>query len=244
MPDETPHAPDPVPAAAAGFGTVPRGAEAFGTLRQDAAAFGNLPHAAETFGAVPKTAEPFRTVPHVAEPFRQPAPETQLRERFTLTVREVVRLFEAAGVARSERSIVNWCQRNRQGIARLEAYFDPNERRYFVTRQSVDTVIAEEKARAAKLNAEPVPARAEPFGNVPKPTEEFRTMPKETEPAPEREREFFDLKVTNRAKDLIIERLTQEREQLLEKVVASSHRVGHLETRLQQLEAPNPDPNH
>jgi hypothetical protein len=183
-------------------------------------------------------------VPHVAEPFRQPAPETQLRERFTLTVREVVRLFEAAGVARSERSIVNWCQRNRQGIARLEAYFDPNERRYFVTRQSVDTVIAEEKARAAKLNAEPVPARAEPFGNVPKPTEEFRTMPKETEPAPEREREFFDLKVTNRAKDLIIERLTQEREQLLEKVVASSHRVGHLETRLQQLEAPNPDPNH
>jgi hypothetical protein len=43
-----------------------------------------------------------------------------------MTVRETARLFETAGVARSERSIVNWCQKNRQGIARLDAYYDPN----------------------------------------------------------------------------------------------------------------------
>lgn len=69
------------------------------------------------------------TVPHSAEPL----PPSDWRESYALTVRETTRLFETAGVARSERSIVNWCPKNRQGIARLDAYYDPHERRYFIT---------------------------------------------------------------------------------------------------------------
>jgi hypothetical protein len=73
--------------------------------------------------------EPFHTVPHSAEPL----PPSDWRESYALTVRETTRLFETAGVARSESSIVNWCPKNRQGIARLDAYYDPHERRYFIT---------------------------------------------------------------------------------------------------------------
>lgn len=214
---------------------------------QEAEVFGSVPHAAESFGTVPNDAESFRTVPPAAEPL----PPADWRESYTLTVRETARLFEAAGVARSERSIVNWCQRNRQGIARLEAYYDPNERRYFITRQSADTIIAEEKARAAKAHAEPVPPPAEDFGSTATPeAETFRTVPNagdhsHAEPAPdtaelaELKKENLDLKITNRGKDYFIEQLQKEREGLLKQVVDSSQRVGQLEARLLQLgEAP------
>src|SRR5271170_4064570 len=104
--------------------------ESFGTVSHDAEAFGNVPHGSETFG----------TLRHVSE----------RKENHTLTVREAARLFEEAGVARTERSIINWCQPNKMGIARLDCYFDPNERRYFITPESVRLAIAEEKAKAVK----------------------------------------------------------------------------------------------
>jgi len=72
--------------------------------------------------------------------------------------RKVTRMFEAAGVARTERSIVNWCQHNAQGFGKLDAYYDANERRYCITPQSVELAIKEEQAKAAKNveSSEPV----------------------------------------------------------------------------------------
>ena len=102
--------------------------------------FRTVRNPAEEVGTIPKGAESFRTLREVAE----------RKANHTLTVREVARMFEAAGVARTERSIVNWCQPNRMGIARLDCYFDPNERKYFITLQSVELAIAEEKAKADK----------------------------------------------------------------------------------------------
>jgi hypothetical protein len=125
-------------------------------------------------------------------------------------VREVARLFETAGGARTERSIVNWCQPNRTGIARLDSYFDPNERRYFISPQSVEMAIAEEKAKAAK-NKE----SAELLGTVPQPVE---TVGKSNPPvaddisrAKELERDTLDLRITNRGKDYLIDELNKER---------------------------------
>ena len=54
-------------------------------------------------------------------------------EQHTLTVREVARFFEQAGVPRTERSIINWCRLNRHGVARLDSFFDENEGRYYIT---------------------------------------------------------------------------------------------------------------
>ena len=188
----------------------------------------------------------FRTVRKLSEAFR--TPPSVRRENCTLTVREVARQFEAAGVARSERSITNWCQPNRQGIARLEAYYDPNERRYFITPQSVEAVIAEEKA-----NAEPLPHLAETFrtsaGNG---SETFRTAPKSAEATQakssdpqlegelaELKKENRDLQIANRGKDYFIERLEKEREQMLQQLVETSRTVGQLETQVRQLASPN-----
>jgi len=64
-------------------------------------------------------------------------------------------------VARTERSLINWCQPNRQGFTRLDSYYDPNERKYFITLQSVEAVIQEEIHRAIKSNDL---QNSEPFG--------------------------------------------------------------------------------
>ena len=80
-------------------GSVPQDSGDFGSVRKDSAPFGNLPHDAEDFGKLPHDSVSFRNAPQASE----------RKENHTLTVREVARLFEAAGVARSERSIVNWC---------------------------------------------------------------------------------------------------------------------------------------
>ena len=81
-------------------------------------------------------------------------------------MREVARAFENAGVPRTERSIINWCQLNRQGVARLDSFFDDNEGRYYITQQSVDRAVEEERAKQTAAGKPPVtepgfPHRAE-----------------------------------------------------------------------------------
>jgi len=183
--------------------------------------FGNLPNHSETFGTIPQASEPFRTVRNVSE----------RTESHTLTVRDVARLFEQASVPRTERSIINWCRINRQGVARLDAFFDENEGRYYITPQSVTRAIEEERAK------QPTSATA--------PSEEF-SIPKHSESSSGRdaagedrvkelERQTRDLEITTRAKDYYIERLEKERGQMLEKVVGLSRYVGELETQVHQL---------
>lgn len=219
--------PKDVPSSSALFGKVPNDAESFRTV----------PKPSETFGKVPHDSERFGSVPHLSE----------RKENHSLTVREAARMFEAAGVARTERSITNWCQPNRTGQARLDAYFDPNERKYFITPQSVELAIGEEKAKAAKLN-EP----AEPFGKAPNDSEGFRTVPNnpeknsKIEPASdedkarmlELERENLDLKITNRAKDIAMGQMQKERDVFFEQLLTATRKVGELETKLMQLEGP------
>ena len=190
----------------------------------------------EPFGNVPNNAEEFGTVPKVAE----------RKEDHTLTVREVARIFEAAGVARTERSIINWCQPNKSGVARLDCYFDPNDRKYFVTPQSVELAIAEEKAKASKTS-DPV---YEAFGNVRPPG---KSPINNSEPVDGSEgnsdrlktldREVMDLKIVNRGKDYFIEQMKSEQESLLGQLVSSSRKVGELETRLLQLGEPVAETN-
>src|ERR1039458_1382668 len=153
-----------------------------GNVPQHSADFGSVPNDSEAFRTVRNNAEGFRTIPHVSE----------RKQNHTLTVREVARMFEAAGVARTERSIVNWCQPNRTGIARLDSYFDPNERRYYISPQSVEQAIAEEKAKAIKNKD-----ASEPFGNVPPAAETVRTTKRtandDESQVKELERENMDL---------------------------------------------------
>ena len=219
---------------------VRNGAEGFRTLPRTSESFGNIPQRSEAFRSFPHHSEAFGKVPHVSE----------RTENHTLTVRDAARMFEAAGVARTERSIVNWCQPNRTGIARLDSYFDPNERKYFISPQSVELAIAEEKAKAAKVND------GEAFGKVPKDQEINRTVPhrSESENQPFRndsesreerdlQNEIRDLQITNKAKDQFIELMQKERAGFIDQIIVANRKVGELETKLLQLEGPKRDSN-
>ncbi len=253
MPDETHPLPFTELNPSDAFGAGPNPTNLGGTRPSPSAPDGIVPPPAEPFGTAPNASADFRGIPNVSAPggtvpSGSAAFGPRRKETHTLTVREVARLFEAAGVARTERSVTKWCQPNPHGLARLDAYYDPNERRYFVTRQSVDAAIAEEKARQARFPVEPRPATAnrpepqppEPGGPAPSRTE---TRPRSSEPEPEAveqlRRELRDLQITNRGKDYFIERLEKERDRMLQQVVEANRTVGQLETRLLQLEGPD-----
>ena len=197
---------------------------------------GPILHHAEASFEVPQASAEFRTVPKATEEFGNIPQVAERKENHTLTVRETARMFEAAGVARTERSIINWCQPNRQGITRLDSYYDPNERKYYITPQSVEAVIQEEIQRAKKSSETP---RSEDFrspvahvkhpGNAPAADEaRFKEM----------EREILDLKIANRGKDYLIDQLKGERNGFFEKLLVTNRRVGQLETKLYYLDGP------
>ena len=128
------------------------------------------------------------------------------------------RLLEkvAAGVARTERSIINWCQPNRQGITRLDIYYDPNERKYYITPQSVEAAIQEEIQRTKK-SGEALPS--ETFGGAVKHVEHSGNATiSDIRMFQELEREILDLKIANRGKDFLIDQLKGERTGLFEQL--------------------------
>jgi predicted RNase H-like nuclease (RuvC/YqgF family) len=118
-------------------------------------------------------------------------------------------------------------------VARLDSYFDPNERRYYITAESVEQAIAEEKAKADKT---PV---SEPFGSVRKDAERSEPVfPHNTESREieELENKIQDLEITNRAKDYFIGRLEKERDGFFEQLLTANRKMGELENKLLQIE--------
>ena len=200
--------------------------EGFRTVPQASESFGKVPNPSETFGNARNDSESFRSLPHYSE----------RKENHTLTVRESARLFEAAGVARTERSIVNWCQPNALGQARLDAYFDPNERKYYITPASLDRAIQEEIAKSARTSAAPESGRTVPKGSEKTPRSEAATD--DPERVSDLETEVMDLKILNSGKDFLIGQLRQERDGFFNKLLDASHKLGELEAKLLQLEAP------
>jgi len=196
-------------------------------------AFRAIPNDSEQFGKVPQSSESLRTLRNDSDP----------RQTHTLTVREVARLFEAAGVARTERSITNWCQPNKTGIARLDAYLDPNEHKYFITRESVELAIQEEQAREKQSGS------SDRSTDQPESTNTNRVGGADEVGSVEikaLEQEILDLKITNRGKDYFIEQLQKEREvfgeerqRYVEDLMRFNRRVGELETKLRLIEAPD-----
>lgn len=203
----------------------------------------NAAQGSDKFGTVPNDSAEFRSARNDSDGFRTVPQISERKENHTLTVREAARMFEAAGVARTERSIINWCQFNAQGVARLDAYFDPNERKYFITPQSVELAIAEEEAKAAKKIES---------------SESVRTIPNESEMELQEpgsgsdagvrhvrdlERKVRDLEITNKVKDSFIELLQNEREAHVEQLMTLSRKVGELETKVPRvLDAPAEPP--
>jgi hypothetical protein len=198
---------------------------------------GTVPQNAEPSFDVPQTSVEFRTMPKDAEKFGKVPQVAERKEDHTLTVREVARMFESAGVARTERSITNWCQTNRQGIRRLDCYYDPNEHKYYITPQSVEAAIQEEIQRQKKS---PEAADSETFGNHAEPVKRPHTS---TSMADERriqdlEREVQNLEIANQVREKFINLLKNERAGFIEKLQTANRTIGQLETKLHQLDGP------
>ena len=54
----------------------------------------------------------------------------------------------------------------------------------------------------------------------------------------ELERENQNLRITNQVKDMFIEKLKNEQMRVMDQLLAATHKVGVLETKLLQLESP------
>jgi hypothetical protein len=146
-------------------------------------------------------------------------------------VRDVARLFEQAGVPRTERSIINWCRFNRHGITRLDAFFDENEGRYYITQESVNRAVEEERAKQTAESNPPPPASGPPHhAEIP-----LRRDTGGDDEVKELERQNRYLEIATRAKDFYIERLEKERGQYVDQLVGMSRYVGELETHVLQL---------
>ena len=202
----------------------------------------NIRNDSESFG---KDQGGFRKVPkaseRVSESFGKGFGKAR-KENHTLTVREVVKYFESKNVGITERSIINYCRPNAYGDSLLDCYLDQNERKYFITPESVERAVEEVKARKMVQNKdiEGFPKGSErvseSFGKVPNDSETEKTVEYEKEII-NLKQENLDLKITNRGKDYFIEQMKSERAELIAKVEDSARMIGELETRL-QIEPP------
>lgn len=200
----------------------------------------NIRKASESFGSIPKSSEgSFGS-------FR--------KENHTLTVRDVLKLFETKGVDITERSIVNYCHPNKHGVCLLDSFFDENERKFFITPESVERAIPEIKARKIRMNllSEDIPKTSESS------SESFRTIQNDSESNSETnkqhtskennekikelERKAHNLDITNQVKDKFIEQLQTERNSLIETMREDRTLIGELKTKLLQLESPKNSP--
>jgi hypothetical protein len=218
-----PRTPDDLPQPSAEFGKVPYPSEDFRTVPKPSEAFRNAPNSSESFGMVPNTSEGFRA---------------SRKESHTITVRDAARMFEQAGVARTERSIVNWCRRDAIGSARLDAYFDPNERRYYITEESIQRTITEEKEKAFRNGNNLSEDLRKRNGGGPVASVSSSASGRES-PGRAVDEEIRDLQILNKLKDRQIDLLTEERKEFFREMLNGRQRIGQLEERLLQLGAPS-----
>ncbi len=119
----------------------------------------------------------------------------------------------------------------------MDSYFDPNERRYFITPESVDSAVAEEKAKAAKTNE-----ASETVGTIRNDSEKSKDVSESDAGwVKELERENLDLKIANRGKDFLIEQMQKERNGFFDQLLTTNRRMGELEMKVLQLEKPKAD---
>jgi hypothetical protein len=185
-------------------------------------------------------------------------------DKHTLTTREVMKIFEEAGIPRAQRSIERYCQ---QGD--LDCMPDAIEKRQYITRESVETLLGQLKeiaARHPKANTnadQQFGATGDDSQRRPATSDAMKrgTPEKQSEkhPAGEEEQELEALKA--RVKELEVQNLNLEigkraseqfvgmmRDQMNQQVkefsthlTETSRRVGQLETEMRQIMAPRDD---
>src|SRR6266446_4288975 len=211
-----------------------------------------------------------RPSPTESDAVRHGPTELQKRSEFhTLTTRDVMKIFEEAGLPRNQRLIERYCKDNK-----LDCYADSDEQRYYITRASVDRLIGQLKeiqARHSQANLSTPPQMSATIGTDinrqgPTPMQDADTVKRTTDEKRERKTEseeyekkmkeledkIFNLEVDKRAKDQVVtmlrDQLKDDRDhygQLLvqhtDKIAKYGRRLGQLETEVKQLKVPDRD---
>jgi hypothetical protein len=184
-------------------------------------------------------------------------------DKHTLTTREVMKIFEDAGIPRAQRSIERYCQ---QGD--LDCMPDAIEKRQYITRESVETLIGQLKeiaSRHPKANADQqgvatgddnqrrAATSTDNTGMKHRPPEKQgekqQAGEQELEALKARLKEMedknFNLEIDKRAKEQVIsmirDQMTQQVKDFSAELTQTSRRVGQLETEMRQLMAPRDD---
>jgi hypothetical protein len=189
-------------------------------------------------------------------------------EAHTLTTREVMKIFEAEGVPRAQRSIERYCQEGH-----LDCMPDAVEKRLYITRTSVDTLIGQLKEIASRhektsehtdqqteatrddssqrQGATPGKDDGVKRGTPEKQDDKHRIGEYEEQLAAmsariqELENENFNLEIDKRARDQVVsmvrDQMTQQTKLFSSEISKTSRRVGQLETQMRQLTAPRSD---
>jgi len=173
---------------------------------------------------------------------RQPTPLPDL-SRHTLSVEEAAALFVDAGVPKSVRTVQRYC---RSGI--LECIRTDTELgdKYLIDRASIDRRIEELKKFQQMMATTPVatsPDTSRPDASrhdTSRPDATRRDNPND-DAAPrvkELEAEVLNLRIDNRAKEIVITQLVDERKGFMSQLTDQATRIGELGTKLLQLVSP------
>ncbi len=209
-----------------------------GTSPSLAAASGSEPRPSDGIRTRPPTTARLRTADHI------------------LTAEEVVQRFRQAGVPRSIRRVTEYCARGD-----LDAFRDPDERRWYVTPASVQELIGHfqelQSRHRATADIRTVPPAAAADGSAPPPTADDGHRPNPTvgsglhpqladlpptavEKIRALEDEVTGLKISNQAKDIVIGQLKEERVSHITLLQKRAFTIGRLKEKLRLLAAPAP----
>jgi hypothetical protein len=158
-----------------------------------------------------------------------------------MIMEEAYALFEEQGERRSVRMIAEYCKNGE-----LVCFYDSDDKRWHITEESIENKINKIKDLNARKATVPLRSIAEHYTEdpapPPRPTEEAPPRRESTAPPSEdvekMKKEILDLQILNSGKDYLIGQLKEDRANLLDRIENNSHRIGVLETRLLQLEAP------
>ena len=168
-----------------------------------------------------------------------PKDQTQPEELHTLTVRDVVKMFDNAGVPRSERSISRWCQPNTQGEKRFDAFLDEKEGKgkYYITPESVRRVLEEEKAKQSSNQPNLInqPTQSQYLTNNEEGSSSSMDSQKQIA---DLEKEKFELTAGNKAYEMLVAHQQKQISDFTNRVETLARENGILETKLLQLEGP------
>ena len=163
--------------------------------------------------------------------------------RHTLSVVEALTIFEQAGVPRSARTIHRYC---RSGILACIRTDTELGERFLIDRTSVDNRIEhlqklQHLLETTSVATRPDVTRYDGSGRAAARSDSPRRDDDDTAPDIRKlEEEVLHLKIDNRAKEIVINQLVDERKSFVGQITQQAKQIGELGTRLRQLIAPRP----